>query len=83
MKSINREIKTYFETNEIQYAKTYGAKVVLKGKLEEISTYFKKQKQFQSGLMSQAERQNNKIFREKYFYDTRQRIYWERQKSYN
>ena len=47
MKSINREIKTYFETNEIQYAKTYGAKVVLKGKLEEISTYFKKQKQFQ------------------------------------
>lgn len=33
--------------------------------------------------MSQTERQNNEIFREKYFYDTRQRIYWERQKSYN
>ena len=34
MKNINREIKTYFETKEIQHTKTYGAKVVLKGKLE-------------------------------------------------
>ena len=47
MKNINREIKTYFETKEIQHTKTYGAKVVLKGKLEEISAYFKKQEQFQ------------------------------------
>ena len=46
MKNINREIKTYFETKEIQHTKTYGAKVVLKGKLEEISAYFKKQEQF-------------------------------------
>ena len=33
MKNINREIKTHFETNEIQHTKTYGAEVVLKGKL--------------------------------------------------
>lgn len=37
-----------------------------------LGTSHHEQKSFQSGLISQTERQNKKIFREKYFYDTRE-----------